>query len=447
MTDTTHSHDLLKKLSRRNRLRNAAIAASGVLVLLLVLTACTKEQWDHLINTLPPGGPQPNSQSRVQKAVDSVRIALEKSLGNSVPSLNLYIQTPTEKIFASSVPAGITPFTENTNFRFASNTKTFTSTAILKMHQNGWLNFRAKISDNIPGTNMPYVPNTPEWDFPNKNEITIEQLLQHSAGVTDVDNDTIPELNNTYTAYTQGKNPGHQFTADELVYQLVKYKLKYSFSPGNGYHYSNTGYSILGRIIERIYTSKGTGSRRTYEDYLRDHIVGPGTPVPLNLHFPVRADDTILPDPRAEGVERTPEGKTITFGNYNMSAQVAEGNGYGTPASLNTFVRTLMKGQNVLSPETVKLMQSRVNTHSLNKYALGCFYTENLGFGHNGERCGTLSLAMYDPATDVSVVAFINLVDKTEGGESRTGTFAMCFSAIYGAAWGGRAALGYPGTP
>ena len=124
--------------------------------------------------------------------------------------------------------------------------------------------------------------------------------------------------------------------------------MKYPFSPGNGYHYSNTGYSILGKIIERVYTSKGTGSRRTYEDYLKDHIVGLGAPVPLNLHFPVRADDTILPAPRAEGVERTPEGKTITFGDYNMSAQVAEGNGYGTAVSLNKFVRTLMK-KNILT--------------------------------------------------------------------------------------------------
>ncbi len=409
-------------------------------------TACSSLLQDHSLT-----GPQFNSQSRVQKAVDSVRIGLEKSLGNSVPSLNLYIQTPNEKIFASSVPAGTTPYTENTNFRFASNTKTFTSTAILKMQQDGWLKIKAKITDNIPGSSTPYVPNTLEWDFPNKDQITIEQLLQHSAGVFDVDNDTIPgQYNNqTYTAYIQGSDPTHQFTANELVYQLVKFKSKYDFSPGNGFHYSNTGYTILGKIIERIYTYKGNGTLRTYEEYLRDHIVGPGTKVPLALYFPVLATDTKMPSPYAMGVERNPGKAPIIFRDYNMSAQVAEGNGYGTPTLLNTFVRTLMKGQNVLTSSTVdSLMKADVNPASTNKYALGCFYTPNMGFGHNGERCGTLSLMAYDPATDVSVVAFINLVDKTRGTDlDPNGTFAMCFKSIYSAAWGGRAALGYPGQP
>jgi len=54
MTDPTNfSEDTLKKPGRRNWLRNAAMAATGALVLLLVLNGCTKEQWDHLKN---PGG-------------------------------------------------------------------------------------------------------------------------------------------------------------------------------------------------------------------------------------------------------------------------------------------------------------------------------------------------------------------------------------------------------
>lgn len=413
-----------------------------------LLSNCSTLLDDH---RLP--GAQPNSQSRVQKAVDSVRTVLEKELGNSVPSLNLYIQTPTEAIFASSVPAGATPYTENTNFRFASNTKMFTSTAILKMHQDKWLDIKAKITDNIPGTNMPYVPDTPAWDFPYKNEITIEQLLQHGAGVFDVDNDTIPgQYNNlTYTAYTQGLDSTHQFTTEEMVLQLTKFK-KFYWAPGTDYHYSNTGYAILGHIIERIYTHKGTGGSniRTYEDYLRDHIVGGDAPFTLAIYFPVRADDTKMPDPYVKGIERDPGKLPKIFDHHNMSAQVAEGNGYSSPASLNTFVRTLMKGQNVLSVATVdSLMKADVNkgTKNTNHYALGCFYTPNLGFGHNGERCGMLSLAMYDPTTDVSVVAYINLVDKSDGKEGQNSTFAKCFLAIYDAAWGGRAALGYPGRP
>lgn len=410
-----------------------AVRLSFIILSCVLLVNCSSLLKDHL-------NPQPNSQSQVQKAVDSVRVALQDSLGNSVPSLNLYIQTPTEKIFVSSVSAGSAPLTETTTFRFASNTKIFTSTAILKMHQDKWLDFKAKISDNIPGTNIPYVPNTPEWNFPYKNQITIEQLLQHSAGVYDVDNDSVPGYHGlSYTAFIQNAEPNHQFLTENMVLQLAKHQLTY-FAPTKGYHYSNTGYSILGYIIAHVYSLK-RGHDMTYNDYVQDYMVGPNTKVPLALHFPVWANDQVMPSPYATGTERLP-GKTIVFGDYNMSAQVAEGNGYGTPVSLNTFVRTLMKGENVLTPETIHLMQTDVSAINPN-YALACFYTKNMGFGHNGERCGTLSLAMYDPATDVSVVAYINLVDKVKGEDS----FLACFKAIYSAAWGGRAALGYPSGP
>ena len=301
--------------------------------------------------------------------MDSVRLALEKELQNSVPSLNVFIETPTEKIFASSVPAGNNPLTENANFRFASNTKTFTATAILNMYENGWLDYKAKITDLIPGTQTPYVPNTPGWDFPYKSEITIEQLLQHIAGVYDVYNEPVPGYSGqSYTAYTQAADPTHQFTADELVSQLALHKLSF-FRPGTNYHYSNTGFTILGYIVARVYSVK-SNSTRTYQDYLSDYIVGPGTPVPLDLHFPVRADDTVLPSPRMEGMERLP-GKTILYGDYNMSAQVAEGNGYGSPASLNAFVRSLMKGQNVLRDSTVRIMQTGNGNSFHPSYRLG----------------------------------------------------------------------------
>ncbi len=150
-----------------------------------------------------------------------------------MPSLNVYIQTPTEKYFVSSVPDGKTPLTENSNFRFASNTKTFTSTAVLKMYQDGWLHYKAKITDLIPGTQVPYVPTTPDWYFPYKDEITIERLLQHMAGVYDVDNCSGPGYGGqSYTAYTQEADPTHQFTAEELVSQLAIHQLSF-FAPGN----------------------------------------------------------------------------------------------------------------------------------------------------------------------------------------------------------------------
>ncbi|CCH51875.1 D-alanyl-D-alanine carboxypeptidase Short=DD-carboxypeptidase [Fibrisoma limi BUZ 3] len=385
--------------------------------------------------------PDDQNQLRVQAAVDSVRRALEDSLGHTVPSMSVLIQTPSQTYFASSVPAGQSPITPQTYFRFASNTKNFTATAILNMYEDGWLDYKAKITDLMPGSTQPYVPATAEWNFPNKDQITIEQLLQHSAGVYDVDNDSVPGFNGmSYTEAVQTADPTHQFTTEEMVHQLILNQLSY-FAPGTGYHYSNTGYSILSYIIARVYSAR-SGLTKTYGDYLYDYVVGPGAPIPVTIRFPVRADDTVLPSPRVEGLELLPGNIQKRYGDYNMSAQVGEGNGYGNMASLNSYIRSLMKGQNVLTPQTVKLMQTSVSSANPT-YALGCTFTPNLGYGHNGARIGNLAVMAYDPLTDVSLVAYLPLWDLTDGFTS----FIKCFNGMYDAAYAARKSLGYPGKP
>jgi D-alanyl-D-alanine carboxypeptidase len=374
---------------------------------------------------------------KLQLALDSLRNSLSDSLGVIYPSISVLIQTPNDKLFVSSVAPSAEPVTANTYYRFASNTKNFTATSILNMHEDGWLNYKAQITDKIPGTNIPYVPNTPDWNFPNKDIITIEQLLQHSAGVYDVDNDQVPGCNGkTYTEFTQAADPGHQFTTDEMVALLGKHNLVY-FKPGANHHYSNTGYSILAKIIATVYSNKA-GSKKTYADYLNDYIIGERARVPLKtVHFPVLATDTVLPSPHVTGIELNPEG-TSKYENFNISAQVGEGNGYGTMEDLNTYIRTLIKGENVLEKKTVELMKNSKSPGSPS-YALGCTLTEGLGYGHNGSRIGYLSLMAYDPATDVSVVSMIHLTDFRKGADS----FIKCFRSIYHAASAARNAMGY----
>lgn len=384
----------------------------------------------------------PDDQQKVQAGVDSVRLALSQKMGVDYPYINVLIQTPTEKIFVSSAATGNQPLTADTYYRFASTTKNFTATAILNMYEDGWLDYKAKITDTIPGSHVTYVPGTPDWDFRYESEITIEQLLQHSAGVFDVDNDTVPGYNGeTYTDYVMARDSMHQFTTDEMVNVLTQNKNLLYFTPGNGYHYSNTGYSILAKIIARVYSFKA-GAEKTYDDYMQDYIVGGSSPVPIDeIHFPVLATDNTMPDPHVTGAYLLPNG-IQQFDNYNISAQVGEGNGYGTMNALNTYIRSLMKGENVLQPSTVQLMQTD-NTPYDSAYSLGCNYRINLGYGHNGARIGYLSLMAYDPVNDISIVAMVNMWDLRNG----TTSFLLPFNAIYDAAYAARDALGYPGKP
>jgi D-alanyl-D-alanine carboxypeptidase len=385
--------------------------------------------------------PPETDQIRVRNAVDSVRRDLEKKLGNPVPSLNVLIQTPREEIFVSSVHENVTPVTKDTYFRFASNTKIFTSTAILKMYQDGWLDYRAKITDPIPGSRTPYVPDSPEWSFPNKDKITIEQLLQHSAGVYDVDNDKVPGLRDkTYTEYELELNPRHQFNVDEFAGLLTSKRLSY-FPPGTSHHYSNTGYTILSRIISRVYSVHAKTSK-TYADYLDDHIVGKEAKVPFEtIHFPILASNSELPTPFVPGIIQNNKESSV-ISSCNLSAQVGEGNGYGTMNDLNKYIRSLMKGQNVLSAKTVSLMQTD-KSPGHKTYCLGCFFINNLGYGHNGARVGNLSLMVYDPIYDISVIVYMPLFDLSNGMTS----MMECINTMPAAGWAAREALGYPGKP
>lgn len=398
------------------------------LALLVIIPACKKKSED------PPA---PTNQELIDLAVDSIRLAAETTVGNSIPTLSVFIQTPTESWFSSSANADFQPNTADTYFRFASNTKNFTSAAMLNMQEDGWVNINDKITDTMPGSNIPYVPAAAEWDFPYKNQITIKMLLNHSAGVYDVDNDSVPGFGGySYTQVTQYYEPDHQFTATEMVNQLTINNLFY-FAPGTGKHYSNTGYAIAGEIVGRVYSFHENADKHL-TDYLHDFIYGEGNPVPLEMHFPYLATDKDLPSPYSCGYEY-PDASTVDeYCSYNMSAQVAEGNGYSTMRNLNTYIRTLLKGENILSAESVELMKTSTSTADPN-YGLGCFYQENLGYGHNGARVGNLSIMFYDPAHDVSVICYTNAINYAD--------IATCYSTMPDAAYAVREILGYPGKP
>jgi len=381
---------------------------------------------------------QQTKVEKIQTVVDSIRIEYEKAVKNKVPSLNVLIHTPDEYIFVSSIAPGEIAVTENTYFRFGSNTKNFTATAILNMQEDGWLDIKSKITDLIPGSTIPYVPGSPDFNIPYKDQITIEQLLNHSAGVYDVDNDSVPGLNGlSYVEFETMKDSGFQFEMSNLVKQDALNQLS-NFPPGQGWKYSNTGYTIAAEIIERVYSFR-SGSKKNYADYLKDYVTGSGTPAgPMNILFPFLSSQTSIPEPFVKGNIFMPDG-TLVFGNQNMSANVADGNGIGTMALLDKYIRTLMKAENVLTPASVELMKSTVSEHN-KTYGLGCFYVENLGYGHNGNIKGNLSQMLYDPLTDVSVIMMSNCVDYNNG---MTG-LKNCLYTLNNTGYAVRIILGFP---
>lgn len=129
-----------------------------------------------------------------------------------------------------------------TDYRLASVTKQFIAAAILLLHQDGTL----QLDDSI----RQWLPTLPEDDA----DITLENLLDHTGGLTDYE-DLIPA---DFTGQVSDADVLRWLSADDRHY----------FAPGKGYRYSNTGYVLLGLVIERA-------SRMTLPAFLKQRIFEP----------------------------------------------------------------------------------------------------------------------------------------------------------------------------
>ena len=129
------------------------------------------------------------------------------------------------------------PYTENTVSTIGSITKQFTAAAILKLQEQGKLSVRDKITK--------FFNDVPD----DKKEITLHQLLTHSAGFPGAIGDDFEKISR------------EQFIQRALETPLL-------FEPGRGYKYSNVGYSLLGAIIE-------IASGMSYEKYLHENLFQP----------------------------------------------------------------------------------------------------------------------------------------------------------------------------
>jgi len=373
--------------------------------IVLVLFACTKKstEYEPTQNQVIQG----NLQSMLDKLLADYKVKYPGYPGGL--ALNVISKSGTWFV-SSGMESGTT---SQVHFRAASNTKTFTSTAILLLSQQGKLKLDAKISDTIPGSAMTYVPMDANYAVPFRDKITIRQLLQHKAGVFDVSNNIIPDTvsaqvpykGKDYIGWVESSDPAHTFTFDEMVGVAAVCRL-YFFQPGKGYKYSNTGYSILGKIIERV-------SGLSYRDFIGTQIIEPMKLTRSTMPF--QGSDQQLPSPFAKGYYYFPDVKECTLS--NISANVAEGNLITTPDDLCRFLRLLLRGEGVLNTYTVNsiMLAPVVPPDTVQTYTCGIMYTTNLGWGHSGAHEGYLSRMITDPETDFTAVVFTNGWNMTTG--------------------------------
>ncbi|TPG38887.1 serine hydrolase [Flavobacterium pectinovorum] len=197
------------------------------------------------------------------------------------------------------------PNQPDTKFRLGSVSKQFTSLLIIKLVEEG------KIKLDVPITT--YLPDYPKA---NGDKITIHNLLTHTSG--------IPNFTSFPNFYKDlSRNP---YSPEEFVKTFSNLPLE--FTPGEKFSYSNSGYFVLGYIIEKI-----TG--KSYEQYLQEIIFTPLKMVNTGYDH----SDIILKN-RAAGYEK--HGKVIVNASYiDMSIPYAAGSLYSTVEDLYLWDQAL----------------------------------------------------------------------------------------------------------
>jgi len=233
------------------------------------------------------------------------------------------------------------PNEPDTRFRLGSITKQFTATLILQLVEQGKLKLDGKVSDYLDG----YRKDTGA-------KITIHHLLSHTSGLPN------------YTAQpgfleTVSRNP---YAVEAFVRQFASGDLE--FEPGAKFNYSNSGYFLLGAIIEKV-----TG--KSYEQVLKENIFDPlGMKNTGYDHY-----DAII-GKRAAGYVKTPSGyRNAPY--LDMTIPYAAGSLYSTVEDLFLWDQALNEGK-VLSAKSKELMFKP----NLEDYGYG-FVIKNTSLGPN----------------------------------------------------------------
>lgn len=236
----------------------------------------------------------------------------------------------------------------DTKFRIGSITKQFTAAIILKLREEGKLKLDDKITDHI--------------DYYRKDtgdKVTIHQLLVHTSGIPSYT--SIPNFFQEISI--------KEFTVEEFV---KEYCMKdFDFEPGTDWAYNNTGYYLLGVIIEEI-----TGM--TYAEALHHYILDP-----------LEMNDSGFDD-FSEILKNRATGYSNLFLDYynspylNMDLPFAAGAMYSTVEDMYKWDQALY-GTELLSQESLDLFFKPHVEAMGGQYAYGWFISE-VDVDNDGEK-------------------------------------------------------------
>lgn len=312
---------------------------------------------------------------RKKQVIDSIiRSYMAINKFNGTAMIHYQHQTVFERSYGWQNAEKKIPNHNESIYQIASLTKSFTALTILKLSEEGKLSVKDPISKFIA-------------DYPRGNEITIENLLTHTSGIYE------PLRNKEYfrllhTTESISKNKEISFFKDEPL----------DFEPGTQFSYTNSGYILLGMIIEKI-----TGL--SYEEAVRKFIL---KPLKMNRtgfdYLDLKSADKTVP---YSYLSTTKQEKTEI---WNPALTGSAGQIYSTADDLYQYYKGL-RDYKIVSKDVFK----KAATPYLSGYGYGWFIDDLYGkklINHGGNIEGATSYFAMLPDDDICIILLNNITSK-----------------------------------
>ncbi|AXO92994.1 beta-lactamase family protein [Bacillus cereus] len=288
-------------------------------------------------NSIVKAEPTQNGSSSLQTSAQSDRNSVKKAIRDALqlgyPGILAQISKGGKTWSYTAGVADLTtkkPMKADFRFRIGSVTKTFIATVLLQLSGENRLNLDDSIEKWLPGVI--------QGNGYDGNQITIRQILNHTSGIAEYMNSKDFDIMDTKKSYT----------AEEFVKMGIS--LPPDFAPGKGWSYSNTGYVLLGILIEKV-----TGN--SYAEEVENRII---EPLDLSNTF-LPGNSSVIPGTKhARGyiqLDGASELKDVTYINPGSS----DGDIISTADDLNKFFSYLLSGK-LLKEQQLNQMLTTVPT-------------------------------------------------------------------------------------
>ncbi len=298
--------------------------------------------------------------------------------GGPVAGLSIGVKRGDELLLAkgygqADVENGVAA-TAETVYRIGSLTKQFTAVAVMQLVQRGRVQVEELLTRYLP-----------EYSTQG-HDVTIRHLLTHTSGIKD------------FSGLPQNRATRTLDLSDEEVVALFQDE-PFDFSPGEQYRYSNSGFYLLGMVIEAV-------SEQSYRDYLMAHLFGP-----LGLSGSSYCDERSIIPHRAEGYQVV-DGRILNDTYLSMDRPGAAGALCSTVLDLLVWNSALRNGR-LVSASSYEQMTTpaTLNDGSESAYGFGLRLAPLEGRArvfHTGGIDGFNTVLAYYPESGLDIVVLSN---------------------------------------